>query len=131
VLLDARRRVEDACAGEFERIERERAQRVAELQGIERTSFARDAAPGPAPAGQYAVIEWCALHAAAALEAARERLHRCIPAWEAARLALCAARLERRVLEKLEERYERAKRLRRARRESADIDEGNMLVRLR
>jgi Flagellar FliJ protein len=104
---------------------------MAEIQAIERAWLGPDAATGPAAAGQYAVIDWCALHAAAALKAARERLHRCIPAWEAARNALCTARLERRVLEKLEERYERAKRLRRARRESADIDEGNMLVRLR
>jgi hypothetical protein len=102
-------------------LERERARCSTELERLEAVSLVVCGGP--------ATTDWWHTQTMRAVGAARERLLRAEAACCTAATALGQAKLQRRVLEKLEERFARAAMERRASRLRSELDEANAAAR--
>jgi hypothetical protein len=128
-LLEERGRIEEARFREWIEIETEWNGMLALIRLLERAAVASHVAGDREPAARAAATEWNRSRAAFSLRSASERLRECTERRSAAFSALCAARLDRRVIEKLEERWQAVWRRRRALNEAAALEDAAMLAR--
>jgi len=128
-LLEERRRIEDARLRALIEIETDRNGMLERIRLLERAAAAAYVADDREPAARAVAAEWSRSRAALTLRSASERLRECTERRSAARSALRAARVDRRVIEKLEEHWHAARRRRRALHEAAALEESAMLAR--
>jgi hypothetical protein len=119
-LLERRRCIERRCLQAWIALERERVRSIALLARLDAGLFA--SCGGPAATG------WWQAQTALAIGAVRERLAATEKACRCAQVELHEATLQRRVLEKLEERWTQAEDKRRARLQHREDDEANRLA---
>jgi hypothetical protein len=130
-LLEERRRIEDARFREWIEIETEWNGMLELIRLLERAAAGSHVAGAREPAARAAASEWNRSRAALNLRSASERLRERTERRSAAFSALRAARLERRVIEKLEERWQAVRRRRRELNEAAALEDAAMLARAR
>jgi hypothetical protein len=128
-MLEERRRIEDARVREWIEIETEWNGMLERIRLLERAADASHVASDRGPAARAVATEWSRSRAALNLRPASERLRECSERRTAAFSALRAARLDRRVIETLEERWQAARRRRRALNEAIALEEAAMLAR--
>ncbi len=128
-LLEERGRIEEARLREWIEIETEWNGMLELIRLLERAAAASHLAGDREPAARAAATEWNRSRAALNLRPASERLRECAERRSAAFSALRAARLDRRVIEKLEERWQTVRRRRRALSEAAALEDTAMLAR--
>jgi hypothetical protein len=119
-LLERSRRVEELCLRDWLPLERERASHVRRFERAMDASF--DACGAPASS------DWWQTRMAKTAQALRDSLRDIELRWEGASAALQAAKLQRGVFEKLEQRFARGERIRRERRERHEYEEANALI---
>jgi hypothetical protein len=128
-LLEERRRIEDARLREWIDIETEWNGTLERIRVLERAAAATHVASGSQPAARAVATEWTRSRAAVNLRPVAQLLQTCNERRSAALSALRAARLDRRVIETLEDRWQAARRRRRTLNEAAAIEEAAMLAR--
>jgi hypothetical protein len=128
-LLEERRRIEDARLREWAEIETEWRRIVDRIRLLEREAAALHITGDREPAARAVAAEWSRSRAALNLRPVSELLRECAGRRSAALSALRAARLDRRVIERLEERWQSARRRRRSLDEAAALEEAAMLAR--
>jgi hypothetical protein len=116
-LLERSRRIEKRCLRDWFPLERERLRYVQTLTLAEGASF--EACGGPA------TTDWWQIRMAHTAQTMREWLRDVEARQHVASAALQEAKLQRRVYEKLEERFLLAERHRRERRERYECEEAN------
>jgi hypothetical protein len=116
-LLERSRRIEERCLRDWFALERDRLRYVQTLALAEGASF--EACGGPA------TTDWWQIRMAHTTLTMRESLREVESRQHVASATLQAAKLQRRVYEKLEDRFLRAERHRRERRERYEREEAN------
>jgi hypothetical protein len=120
-LLERSRRIEERCLRDWFPLEGQRLHCVQTLARAEGASFE--------PCGGPATTDWWQMRMVRAAQTMSESLHDVEARQRIASVALQAAKLERRVYEKLEERFLRSERRRRERSERHECEEANAATR--
>jgi hypothetical protein len=128
-LLEERRRIEDARLRELCEIATEWNGMLELILLLERAAAAPHVVGDCEAAARAVATEWNRSRAASNLRSVSERLRECTERRNAALSAVRAARLDRRVIETLEERWRAARRHRRVLDEAGALEEAAMLAR--